>query len=71
MRATPELTRRRDPDAQQETWLIHMLVRLQDTQEATASFARPADLRLLPRTVGNARMIKAWQRHEARHFAGL
>jgi hypothetical protein len=23
MRATPELTRRRDPDAQQETWLIH------------------------------------------------
>ena len=29
----------------QETWLIHMLVRLQDTQEATASFARPADLR--------------------------
>jgi hypothetical protein len=55
----------------QETWLIHMLVRLQDTQEATASFARPADLRLLPRTVGNARMIKAWQRHEARHFAGL
>ena len=23
MRVTPELTRRRDPDAQQETWLIH------------------------------------------------
>jgi hypothetical protein len=23
MRATPELTRRRDPDAQQETWLIY------------------------------------------------
>ena len=36
----------------QETLLVHMPGRLQGTQEATASFARPADLRLSPRTVG-------------------
>jgi len=42
----------------QEILPVHMPGRLQGTQEATASFARRADLRLLPRTVGNARTIK-------------
>ena len=55
----------------QETLLVHMPGRLQGTQEATASFARPADLRLSPRTVDNERMIKVWQRYKASHLAGL
>jgi hypothetical protein len=55
----------------QEILLVQLPVRLQGTQEASASLGRPADLRLSPRTVGNDRMIKVSQRYEVRHLAGL